>query len=239
MERLQKVIAAQGYTSRRKAEQLITAGLVKVNGEVVTKLGTLVSNKDKIEIKGMKQRVEPKKYYLFYKPRGVVTTTADEHGRKTVLDYFKDRERLYPVGRLDYDASGLIIITNDGAFADYIMHPRYQISKTYIVKVKGVMDDKALEQLKVGVKLDDTLSRAVVIKIIKQDLVKQTTIVKIVIKEGKHHQLKRMLQAVGYPVLKIKREKIAFLTLAGLKSGEYRQLTKIERDQLYALNKKD
>ena len=145
MKRLQKVIAESGYTSRRKAEELIEKGQVTVNGKVVKELGTKVNPADQVVVNGVSLEEQDKEYYILYKPRGVVTTTADDKGRKTVMDFFETNKRLYPVGRLDYDTSGLLLITNDGEFANYLMHPKNEIEKLYIAKVEGVIDGYSIK----------------------------------------------------------------------------------------------
>ena len=147
MERLQKVIAASGISSRRKAEELITAGKVKVNGTVITELGTKVTDKDRIEVNGTLLEKEPKEYYLLNKPRGVVTTTSDDKQRKTVVDLIPTDARIYPVGRLDYDTTGVLILTNDGTFANILMHPSNNISKVYMAKLKGIIKGEQINKL--------------------------------------------------------------------------------------------
>ncbi|MGJ3876339.1 pseudouridine synthase, partial [Lactiplantibacillus argentoratensis] len=154
-ERLQKVMAEAGIASRRKSEVLITSGHVKVNGKTVTTLGVKVEPSDHVEVDGVPLNAEKLVYYLFYKPRGVVTTVHDEKDRKTVLDFFEDvPERIYPVGRLDYDTSGLLIMTNDGALANRLTHPKYEVKKTYLAKVEGVPTNADLKQLRLGVEID-------------------------------------------------------------------------------------
>ena len=156
MERLQKIIAASGYCSRRKAEELITQGKVILNGIKVTELGTKASFGDEILVEGNLLNMEEKQYFLFYKPRGVVCTTKDDKGRKTVLDYFDDvTARIYPVGRLDYDTTGLLLLTNDGEFANLMMHPRNKIDKFYVAKVEGIVTGEEIKTLKKGVKIDN------------------------------------------------------------------------------------
>jgi len=233
MERLQKAIADAGYTSRRKAEELIINGKVQVNGKIVTKLGTKVTTNDDIVVEGKLLKKASKVHYLFYKPRGVISSTSDDKGRKTIIDYFDTNKRLYPVGRLDYDASGIIMVTNDGEFANYIMHPSNNITKTYIVKLNGIINGEAINKLKMGIILDNSKSIALRVKLKQKNQQKNTSLVEIVIQEGKNHQIKRMFEAVGYSVLKLKREKIAFLDLKGLRSGQYREITKKELKQLY------
>ena len=220
MERLQKVIANSGITSRRKAEQLILDGKVKVNGEVVLTLGTQVKPSDKIEVNGMLIEKQEKVYYLLNKPREVISAVTDDKGRKTIVDLIPEDKRIYPVGRLDYDTTGAIILTNDGEFANLLMHPKNEIDKCYVAKIEGMLSPKEMMILKNGVIIDK---------------VNNTSIVELVIHEGKNHQVKNMFAAVGHEVLKLKREKIGFLDLKGLKSGEYRKLNHKEVTTLYAL----
>ena len=240
MERIQKIIANSGVASRRKAEELIKEGRVKADGKVVTELGTKVSKKSIIEVDNVKISSEEKEYYLLNKPRGVVTTTSDEHGRKTVVSLIETDKRIYPVGRLDYDTTGLIILTNDGEFANNITHPKNQIDKAYVAKINGILTIADIMALKKGVMLDDIKTSPAKVKIKKVDNKNKVSIVEITIHEGKNHQVKRMFEKLGYEVLKLKRERIAFLTLKGLSSGDYRSLTPKEVNQLYdlSMNKK-
>ncbi len=235
MERLQKVIAASGVTSRRKAEDLITSGKVKVNGEVVTELGTKVSPSDEIKVNNEVIEKEGKEYYLLNKPRGVVTTTSDEKNRKTVVDLIPTKSRIYPVGRLDYDTTGVLLLTNDGEFANILMHPNNNIDKVYITKLKGIIKGEQINKLLDGVKLDNETVKATRVKLKKVDQKTSTSMVQIIIHEGKNHQVKRMFESVGYEVLKLKREKVAFFDLKDLQSGEYRKLTPKEIQKVYSL----
>ncbi|MED1487845.1 MULTISPECIES: pseudouridine synthase [Bacillus] len=236
MERLQKVIAQAGIASRRKAEQLIVEGKVKVNGEVVTELGTKVSDSDKIEVEGIPVEREEKVYFLLYKPRGVISSVRDDKGRKTVIDFFPHVDkRIYPIGRLDYDTSGLLLLTNDGEFANLLMHPRYKIEKTYIAKLKGIPPRPALKQLEKGVELEDGMTAPAKVKFLSGDRKKNTAIVEITIHEGRNRQVRRMFEKIGYPVLKLRRERFAFLTLQGLNAGEFRELSPHEVKQLREL----
>lgn len=239
MERLQKIIASSGYCSRRKAEEFILAGKVKVDGQVVDKLGTKVGLKSIIEVNGQLITNEEKEYYLLNKPRGVVTTTSDDKNRKTVVDFISTDKRIYPVGRLDYDTTGVLILTNDGEFANQMMHPKSEIEKVYLAKIKGIINGEAIYQLENGIFLDDVLVKANRVKVKKLDYKKNHSLVEITIHEGKNHQVKRMFESVGFKVDKLTRERIAFLTTAGLQSGEYRKLSNKEISQLYVLaNKK-
>ena len=235
MERLQKVIAASGYTSRRKAEELILNGKVTVNGKKVYELGTKVDVKDEIKIDGNVINKEDKVYYLLYKPRGVITSTNDDKKRKTVVDLINTKKRIYPVGRLDYDTTGVLLLTNDGEFSNIITHPSKKIDKLYVAKVKGIVSYMDIKKLSNGVYIDGIKTSKAKAKIKKYDKEKQTTVVELTIHEGKNHQVKKMFNAVGYNVLKLKREKIAFLDLNGLKRGEYRKLNTKEVKKLYSL----
>ncbi|MDD7630478.1 MAG: pseudouridine synthase [bacterium] len=237
MERLQKIIALSGYASRRKAEDLIKAGKVMVNGKVVRELGTKASFSDDILIDGKKIEREEKEYYIFNKPRGVITSTSDDKGRKVVTDYFETNKRLYPVGRLDYDTTGLLILTNDGELANLIMHPRNEIEKQYIAKLEGIIKGEEINKLKNGIVLDGTKCIPKRVKLREFDKKTNTSIVEIVICEGKNHEVKRLFESVSFNVLKLKRERIGFLTLGKLKSGEYRKLNPKEVKQLYGLVK--
>lgn len=238
MERLQKVIAEAGIASRRKAEDLITSGKVKVNGEIVTELGTKVSRKDKIEVNNKPIEKQQKEYYLLNKPRGVVTTTKDEHHRKTVVDLIPTNTRIYPVGRLDYDTTGALLLTNDGEFANILMHPNDKVEKVYMAKLNGIIKGEQINQLKDGVEIDGQTVQAARVKLKKVNDKNNTCMVQITIHEGKNHQVKKMFESVGFQVEKLKREKVAFFDLKDLQSGEYRKLTPKEVAKVYALEQK-
>ena len=236
MERLQKVIANAGYCSRRKAEEEIKKGHVTVNGKIVVELGTKVDSTDVVEINGTVIRKEEKKeYILFYKPREVITTVHDDKGRTTVLDYIDTTARIYPVGRLDYDTTGLLLLTNDGELANLLMHPKTEIEKVYVAKVKGILSAPEINKLKNGVVIDGRKTSRAKVKVRKIDKKAGTSIVEITIHEGRNHQVKKMFEHVGHEVLKLKRERFAFLDLKGLHSGEYRYLSIKEVKKLYAL----
>ena len=238
MERLQKVIAQAGIASRRKAEELITSGQVKVNGVVVTELGTKVSDKDQIEVNNQLIEKEKKEYYLLNKPRGVVTTTADDKNRRTVVDLIPTDARIYPVGRLDYDTTGVLLLTNDGDFANILMHPTSNVDKVYMAKLEGIIKGEQINQLKDGINLDGELVKASRVKLKKVDPKSNTCMVQITIHEGKNHQVKRMFKEVGFEVAKLKREKEAFFDLKDLQSGEFRKLTPKEVAKVYGLKQK-
>jgi len=234
MERLQKIIAESGFCSRRKAEELIKQGKVKVNGILVTELGTKALSKDEIEVNGNIISKEDKVYYLFYKPKSVVCTTKDDKGRKTVLDYFdEESRRVFPVGRLDYDTTGILLVTNDGEFTNYMIHPKNKIDKFYVAKVKGIVTKEDVITLKKGIKLDDKKIIPTRVKVKKIDKKNLTSIVEITVHDGINHEVKRLFESIDHKVLKLKREMFGFLTLAGLKSGEKRKLTIKEVKQLY------
>lgn len=235
-ERLQKVIAQAGVASRRKAEKMITAGQVTVNGKRITELGTKVEPSDKIEVNGVPIEKETLHTYLFYKPR-VISSVKDDKGRKTVVDFFEDVPyRLYPVGRLDYDTSGLLLMTNDGELANKLMHPRNEVPKVYVAKIKGLLSPEDIHSLTRGVRIDGRKSAPAKLKILKTDEKKNTQIVQLTIHEGHYHQVKRMFEAVHHFVEKLSREKYAFLTLKSLTSGEYRELTHEEVSRLNHLS---
>lgn len=236
MERLQKVIAHAGIASRRKAEELIKEGRVTVNGKTVRELGVKVSSSDRIEVNGVQLESEEPVYFLLYKPRGVISAVKDYKGRKVVTDFFTEvEERIYPIGRLDYDTSGLLLLTNDGDFANKLMHPKYEINKTYVAKLKGIPLKENLKKLERGVRLEEGKTAPAKVKLLSLDKKKQTSIVQITIHEGRNRQVRRMFEAIGHEVLKLKREEYAFLNLAGLKTGEKRELTPHEVKRLRAL----
>ena len=237
MERLQKVIANSGYTSRRKAEELIKDGKVLVNGKLITELGYKVDANDDVVVEGTHIIKENKVYYLLNKPRGYVSSTEDDKGRKVVTDLINTTLRIYPVGRLDYDTTGILLLTNDGEFANLMMHPKNKIDKLYIAKIIGILFKNEIEQLTKGVVIDGVKTSRAKVRVKKYDKKTNTSIVEIIIHEGRNHQVKRMFEAVNHEVLKLKREQIAFLTLEGLSSKEYRMLTPKEVKRLYNLSK--
>lgn len=236
MERLQKVIAHAGMSSRRKAEEWIQEGRVKVNGTVVKELGIKVGPNDKVEVNGVPLEKEKPVYFLFYKPRGVISAVSDDKNRKVVTDYFYEiEERIYPVGRLDYDTSGLLLMTNDGDFANVLMHPKHEVDKVYVAKVKGIPMRESLKKLEKGIVLEDGKTAPAKVKFLSSDKKKQNSIIEITIHEGRNRQVRRMFDAIGHPVQKLKRERYGFLTLQGLTAGDARELTPHEVKQLRAL----
>lgn len=236
MERLQKVIAQAGIASRRKAEQLIEEGKVTVNGKKITELGTKVGLNDEVKVEGVPIERERKVYYLFYKPRGIISAVTDDKNRKTVVDYFPHvEERIFPVGRLDYDTSGLLLMTNDGEFANLMTHPRYQMDKTYIVKTEGIVERHLLKRIMSGLQLEDGKTAPAKVKELAIDRKKNRSLLEVTIHEGRNRQVRRMFEAIGHPVQKLRRDRFAHLTLQGLNAGDYRELTAHEVKQLRTL----
>lgn len=235
MERLQKVIASYGYASRRKAEKLIKEGKVMVNGEIVTELGTKVNSNDLISIDGIVINKDVKhEYYLLNKPRNVISSVEDKQGRITVVDLINTDARIYPIGRLDYDTTGLILLTNDGEFANMLMHPSYGIEKTYVAKIEGLIDKETVNKIKKGITIENRKVEVRKIKVTKKDFEKQTSIVEITIIEGRNHIVKKIFENIKMPVIKLSRIGYSFLNLNGLKSGEYRSLSIKEIKKLYS-----
>lgn len=237
MERLQKVIAASGLTSRRKAEEMIKQGKVKVNGKVVTELGTKVNSSDEIIVGNKILEKETKEYYLLNKPRGVITSTNDDKGRKIVTEYINTSARIFPVGRLDYDTTGVLLLTNDGEFANILTHPKNNIEKVYLAKLEGIIKKEQIDELKEGVLLDNVLVKASRVKLRKVNKESNSCMVEITIHEGKNHQVKRMFESVGYRVDKLTRKRLDIFTTENLKSGEYRKLTPKEVQIIYSYKK--
>ena len=228
MERLNKVLAHSNIASRRKSETLILEGRVKVNGLVVTDLGFKVDPKEKIEVAG--HGIEPitPVYYLLNKPTGFVSTTSDEKGRKTVLDLLnlQDRKtRLYPVGRLDFDTAGLLLLTNDGDFTQKMTRPEHQIEKEYLVRVSGIVIRKKIVELRKGIMIDDGfLAIPKAVHLLELDKINKTTLLSVTLTEGKNKQVRKMMEAMGHPVKKLTRIRYDFLTLEGVERGTYRPL---------------
>lgn len=235
-ERLQKIISRAGITSRRKAEELIVQGRVTVNGKVIRELGTKADpDKDHIKVDGKLLRFkEQKTYILLNKPVKYVTTLSDPEGRPTVIELLRGvKGRVYPVGRLDYDTSGLLLLTNDGDFANMIMHPKFEIQKTYEAKIEGELNDKEIEKLQKGMKLEGRMTAPARIKKLRRT--DKNSWLEITIHEGRKRQVRRMFERTGHSVLKLIRTKIAFLDIKGLNTGEYRFLIKAEVERLMRL----
>ncbi|MGF7049994.1 23S rRNA pseudouridine2605 synthase [Paenibacillus sp. DS2015] len=239
MERLQKILAQAGIASRRKCEELIVAGKVEVNGETVTTLGTKADpDQDIITVAGKPIKHEKKVYVVMNKPKGVITSASDPEGRKVVSDYLKGiHERVYPVGRLDYDTEGLLLLTNDGEFANLLTHPKHHVPKTYMATVKGVPHGSELDKLKAGIMLDDGMTAPAEVEYKDIDTAKNESIISITIHEGRNRQVRRMFEAISHPVIKLKRIAFGELLLHNLKRGLYRHLTKDEVNDLIQLAK--
>ncbi|NTV89154.1 MAG: pseudouridine synthase [Clostridiales bacterium] len=223
--RLQKYLAEAGVASRRKSEEYILAGRVTVNGKVVTELGTKVNGIDVVKIDGKHVRPETRKVYIMLnKPVGYVTTSKDQFDRKTVLDLIEGvSERIYPIGRLDYDTSGLLLLTNDGELANRLMHPKHETDKTYQVKIDGRIDEEVVFAFKKGVMLDDGVTSPARIR--ELEAYEKNSLVEVVVHEGKNRQVRRMLEALGHDVLKLKRVALGPLKLDKLEEGEWRYLS--------------
>ncbi|NOU97599.1 pseudouridine synthase [Paenibacillus sp. LMG 31456] len=234
MERLQKVLAEAGVASRRKCEELITAGRVMVNGEVITTLGVKVSaNQDVIHVDGRAIRQQKKVYVLFHKPKGVITSASDPGGRKIVTDFLHDiSERIYPVGRLDYDTEGLLLLTNDGEFANLLTHPKHHVPRTYHATVKGVPHGSLLDKLRSGIELDDGMTAPAEVDYHDISPDNKETIVSITIYEGRNRQVRRMFDAIQFPVIRLRRVMFGPLALTGVGRGRYRHLTTQEIKEL-------
>ena len=234
MDRLQKVIANSGYTSRRKAEILIKEGKVKVNDEVVRELGVKVSTTDIIEIEGEILKPNEKKvYYMLNKPRGVISSVEDDKNRKTVVSLIETDQRIYPIGRLDFDTTGLLLLTNDGELANLLMRPKNEVEKKYIAKIEGTLTPSEFYGLKKGIEIEGRKVIPTYLKVRKES--EDSQIVEISIIEGRNHIVKKIFESLGHCVIKLKREGYAFLTLGNLKSGEYRNLSIKEVKKLYNL----
>jgi len=235
MERLQKLIQKAGIASRRKAEELIIKGRVKVNGVVIKELGSKASASDDIEVDGKKIKIEERVYYVLYKPSGYISTTDDQFDRKAVVDLLDVKEQVFPVGRLDYDTTGLLLLTNDGDFANMLMHPKYHIEKEYYVKINGLLRKESSGILNKGIIIEGEKLQPAKVKDVKYDDKKENTFLNIVITEGKYHQVKLMFKALGHEVLKLKRVRYGTITLDGLYEGGYRPLKPHEIKSLYNL----
>ena len=235
-QRLQKYLAAMGVASRRTCEQLIAEGRVQVNGVTVTTPGVKITpGIDQVAVDGSLLQAEPRlRYILLFKPTGYICSAADEKGRRTVLDLLTGvEERVYPVGRLDYDTSGALLLTNDGELTNRLLHPSHEVEKTYLAQVAGAPDQSALDRLRKGVRLEDGMTAPARVR--RQTSRDGRFWVELTIHEGRNRQVRRMLEAVGYPVQRLKRTKPAFLDLTGLTPGQWRELTDDEVRRLKAI----
>lgn len=235
MERLQKVIANSGFCSRRKAEEYILAGKVKVNGVVVKELGTKVKKDDEITILNQDLIREEKEYFLLYKPEKTISSVLDDKGRTTVVSLIPSKKRIYPVGRLDYDTTGLLLLTNDGELTNILTHPSHEVEKIYRAKIQGILTVSEIQQIKKGLSIDGRKVVPTYFKVVKTNFENKTSIVRLGIVEGRNHIVKRLFASLDHKVIELKRESYAFLTLEGLKKGEARALTIKEVKKLYSL----
>ncbi len=237
MERLQKVMAHAGVASRRKSEEIIAEGRVKVNGVVVTEMGTKVDPaQDTIEVDGEEIEKETKTYLKLYKPRGYVTTVNDPQGRQTVMDLIHGIDkRIYPVGRLDLDSSGLLLLTNDGDLTHKITHPSHELDKEYMVVVNGELSQDELKRFKNGIQLEEGETSPAKIEMVNQD--PKNTTYEVIIHEGMNRQIRRMFDRLGYEVVSLIRVRIGNISLGSLKPGEYRKLSSKELQDLLRLLK--
>lgn len=235
--RLQKLISEAGIASRRKAEELIIDGKVSVNNKTVTELGIKADpHKDIIKVNGKKIEINNNKIYIaLNKPFGVISSRKDEKNRETVIDLIDTNEYIYPIGRLDYDSSGLIILTNDGEITNNLIHPKFEVEKVYIVYIEGYIPDRALEKFENGIKLEDGYTSPAKVRVLDED--DRITILEAIIHEGKNRQVRRMFDALGYKVTKLKRIRIGNIKLENLKPGEYRNLTSDEIRWIKSLKK--
>ncbi len=232
MERLQKIIAHSRICSRRKAEELILAGKVKVNGKVVKKLGFKADFNDEILVDDKPIMSEEKVVYMLNKPKNVISSVSDDKGRKCVTDLIESKYRLYPLGRLDYDSSGLILLSNDGELMQKLIHPKYEVEKVYEVKIDGLISDNEIKKLEKGVKIDDYISAPAKITLTDRNNNRKTSSLLVCIHEGKNREIRKMFETVGYKVIRLHRIKEGNLELGDLKSGEYRQLKPFEIKKL-------
>lgn len=230
--RLQKFLAEAGVASRRKAEELIAQCRVRVNGAVVTEMGKKVAEGDYIEVDGKRVELKEKKVYIVLnKPSGYVTTVKDQFDRPTVLDLLGDiKERVYPVGRLDYDTSGLLLLTNDGDFAYRLTHPKYEKKKVYISEVVGIPSQQQIIEFEKGLEIENFVTAPAKFRILEKK--QNSSVVEITIHEGKNRQVRKMCESIGHPVIKLKRVAMGELNLANLPEGKWRYLEKKEVDLL-------
>lgn len=235
MERLQKIIASSGYCSRRKAEEYIKLGKVLVNNIKITDMGVKVSGNDIITINGTIINKEEKEYYILNKPRGIISSSKDEKERQTVVDLIHTNKRLYPVGRLDYNTTGLIILTNDGELTNILTHPSNEVEKTYIAKLNKTFNIEDLYKIKKGIIIDNKKLVPTKVKIKKNT--KDSSLIEISIIEGRNHIIKNVFLKLGYLVDALTRTEYGFLNLDGLQSGQYRKLTIKEVKKLYEYKK--
>ncbi|MFA6611715.1 MAG: pseudouridine synthase, partial [Bacilli bacterium] len=235
MERLQKYIARSGIASRRKAEDMIREGKVKVNGEVITEMGHKISGNDIVEIDSEVLEIKEKRYFVMNKPRGIISSSNDEKGRKTVISILPpelNNYRLFPVGRLDYDTKGVLLITNDGEFMNTLVGPQSALPKEYLARVEGEVEKNDIQKLEAGIEMDGYKTQKCKAYIASVDKKNNSSSVGIIIREGKYHQVKQMFAAIGHPVKRLTRISFGEITVEGLAEGEIRELTPHEIKRL-------
>jgi 23S rRNA pseudouridine2605 synthase len=234
MERIQKLISRAGIASRREAERLIIEGRVSLNGQVVTELGVQAEETDEISVDGVPiGKQSAKRYFLLNKPKGCLSTVKDDRGRKTVVDLLSDvQEYIYPIGRLDYDTEGLLLLTNDGELMNGLLHPRYEVNKTYLAKVRGMVTPEKLKKLRSGIRLEDGMTAPAEARLVEYNEQGGWSKVQVIIHEGRNRQVRRMFSALGNEVISLKRIAFAGLTLEGVSRGKYRELTAEEIGKL-------
>ncbi|WP_349763596.1 pseudouridine synthase [Fusobacterium sp. SYSU M8D902] len=232
--RINKYLASLGVGSRREIDRLIEEGKIKVNGEIIS-AGIKVTEEDEIEVRGKKieKTGEKKVYYMLNKPLEILSSAKDDRGRKTVVDLIRCKERIFPIGRLDYNTTGLILLTNDGELFNRVIHPRSEIYKEYYVKVLGEIKESSIKKLENGVELEDGKTLPAYVKVLSKERGKSELLISI--REGRNRQVRRMLDAVNHPVVILRRERIGKLALGKLRVGEYRELTAEEVKYLYSL----
>ncbi len=238
LERLQKILAEANIASRRKAEEMILQGRVKVNSEVITQLGYKVSLNDSIFVDGKPIERAEKQYFLLNKPRGVLSTTADDESRLTVVKLLTEEHRhirLYPIGRLDYNTAGLLILTNDGDLTKVLTNPNNRISKEYLIRIDGIMIKEKIRQIRKGIMIENKLIKPLETQLIERDKTNQTTLVRLVIDTHQNKDLMLIFKALGHKIKKITRTRYDFLTLEGVERGKYRALKIHEIKQLHQI----
>lgn len=235
-ERLQKILSRAGIASRRAAEQMILEGRVKVDGKIITELGRkfdITTDKISVDDESISCNMN-KVYILLNKPKNVISTAKDDRGRRTVIDLITDvDERIYPVGRLDFDTEGLLLLTNDGELMNGLLHPKFQINKTYLAKITGVVTEDKLNKLREGIQLDDGMTAPAIVRLIGKSSTEAK--IEITIHEGRNRQVRRMFSAIGCEIKKLKRIRFANLTIHNLEIGKYRKLSEVEIEKLYKM----
>ena len=233
--RLQKYMADAGVASRRKSEELITSGFVKVNGKVVTELGYKVGKNDIVEYKNKILENKEHIYYILNKPAGVLTSTFDKEGKKTVIDLIDTKERIYPIGRLNYNVSGAVILTNDGELANKLTKKSSSIPKIYHVRIKGLLTQTTFNKLYKGFKVGDNKYENLDVELVEVDNKAQSSLIKLTLSDSKNNDIYKIFEALGYEIKKIKRIEFAGISVEGLSTGEYRSLKIHEIKRLYSL----